>query len=97
MKESSAVESLTRITILLAKVTILFMPVSLMTGYFSAQLADTQGSYTRLTYWVAFGVVMAASLIFLIIFGILSGTQEAKPIYKSLTRTVFDAWKAMFR
>ncbi|MCJ1389178.1 hypothetical protein MMC18_002033 [Xylographa bjoerkii] len=73
IKESSAVESLTRITILLAKVTILFLPVSLMTAYFSVQIAD------------------------LTVFGKLSGTQEAKPIYQSLSRVFFNKSKAFFR
>lgn len=97
LKQSQAVERLTRITILLAKVTILFMPVSLMTGYFSTQIQDFQGIYTAKTYWVCFAVIMALSFIFLVAFGVLSGTLEGKPIYRSLTETVLDAgnlrWK----
>ncbi|KAL2043302.1 hypothetical protein N7G274_003608 [Stereocaulon virgatum] len=97
LKQSQAVERLTRITILLAKVTILFMPVSLMTGYFSTQIQDLQGIYTAKTYWVCFAVIMALSFIFLVAFGVLSGTLEGKPIYRSLTETVLDAgnlrWK----
>ncbi len=84
---------LTRITILLAKVTILFMPVSLMTGYFSVQITDLNGVYSVKTYWACFGVVMGLSLIFLIIFGKLSGTLEAKPIYRSLSETLYDSTK----
>jgi hypothetical protein len=97
LKQSQAVERLTRITILLAKVTILFMPVSLMTGYFSTQIQDLQGIYTAKTYWACFAVIMALSFIFLVAFGVLSGTLEGKPIYRSLTETVLDAgnlrWK----
>ncbi|KAL9103790.1 MAG: hypothetical protein Q9163_001199 [Psora crenata] len=61
MRQSGAVERLTRITILLAKVTILFMPVSLMTGYFSVQIADLEGVYTAKTYWVCFAVIKATN------------------------------------
>ena len=93
MKESSAVEKLTRITILLAKVTILFMPVSLMTAYFSVQIADLAGVYTHMTYWISFAVVMSLSFIFLLVFGQLSGTQESKTIYRSLSKVVYDSFK----
>lgn len=93
LKQSTAVERLTRITILLAKVTILFMPVSLMTGYFSVQIVDLQGVYTVKTYWACFGVVIALSLLFLVVFGKLSGTLEGKPIYRSLSETIYDSTK----
>ncbi|MCJ1399472.1 hypothetical protein MMC11_002674 [Xylographa trunciseda] len=97
IKESSAVESLTRITILLAKVTILFLPVSLMTGYFSVQIDDLAGRYTVVTYWTTFAVIMTLSFCFLLVFGKLSGTQEAKPIYQSLSRVFFNKSRAFFR
>ena len=91
-------ERLTRITILLAKVTILFMPVSLMTAYFSTQLSDLANLYTIKTYWICFGVIMSLSLVGLTMFGVASGTLEGKPIYRSLTQTMVDAgrgkWKA---
>lgn len=88
---------MTRITILLAKLTILFLPVSLMTGYFSVQIQDLQGVYTHTTYWVCFGVIMAISLAFLAIFGYLSGTVEGKTIYQSLTQTFVDFSKRTVR
>lgn len=98
LKESQAVERLTRITILLAKVTILFMPVSLMTAYFSTQLSDLANLYTVKTYWVCFAVIMSLSFIGLALFGLASGTLEGKPIYRSFTQTMVDAgrgkWKA---
>ena len=97
MRQSEAVEKLTRITILLAKVTILFMPVSLMTGYFSVQIADLQGVYTARTYWVCFGVIMALSVVFLLIFGVISHTLEGGLIYKSLTDVVFAVSKTVYR
>ena len=97
LKESHAVERLTRITILLAKVTILFMPVSLMTNYFSTQIEDLQGTYTFKTYWICFGVIMFLSIIFLLVFGVLSGTLEGKPIYRSLTETIIDLGRGKWR
>ena len=94
IKESSYIERLTRITILLAKVTILFLPVSLMSAYFAVPLSDVD--YTASTYWVTFVIVFILSFFILVIFGQLSGTQDAKPIYTSLTRAAFDTWQRFF-
>jgi hypothetical protein len=85
MKESQAVERLTRITILLAKVTTWFLPISLMTAYFSTQLKGLPDRYSQETYWVIFGVMSAVTIIFLSSFGYLSGTMEGPVIYRSLT------------
>ena len=90
LKQSAAVERLTRITILLAKVTILFMPVSLMTAYFSTQIVELQHTFTVVSYWISFGVIFVLSFVFLIVFGRLSDTVEGKPIYRSLTRIFYD-------
>lgn len=95
MKESQAVERLTRTTILLAKVTILFMPVSIMTAYFSTQLSDIVNKYTMKTYWICFAVIMALSFIFLALFGLISGTLEGRPIYRTFTQTVYYKGKRM--
>ncbi|KAL4976317.1 hypothetical protein BDW66DRAFT_135164 [Aspergillus desertorum] len=94
LKDSQAVEKLTRITILLAKVTILFLPVSLMTGYFSTELAGVKGVYTKVQYWVAFAVIMILSIALLVLFGWISDTVEGKPIYRSLFRTFFRKSKS---
>jgi Mg2+ and Co2+ transporter CorA len=94
LKDSQAVEKLTRITILLAKVTILFLPVSLMTGYFSTELAGVKGVYTQVQYWVAFAVIMVLSIILLVLFGWISDTVEGKPIYRSMFRTFFRKSKS---
>jgi hypothetical protein len=80
---------LTRITILLAKATILFLPVSLMTAYFSTELQGVKGGYSVATYWVAFAVILVVSIILLVIFGKASDTVEGKTIYRSLARTFF--------
>ena len=89
LKDSQAVEKLTRITILLAKVTILFLPVSLMTAYFSTELANVKGVYTVNEYWVSFGVIMFLSIVLLVVFGVASDTVEGKMIYQPLFRTFF--------
>lgn len=69
------------------------MPVSLMTAYFSIQIKELEGVYTVKTYWTAFGVIMGLSIMFLVVFGTLSGTLEGKPIYQSLTRILFESSK----
>ncbi|RHZ43210.1 uncharacterized protein CDV56_100933 [Aspergillus thermomutatus] len=93
LKDSQAVEKLTRITILLAKITILFLPVSLMTAYFSTELRGVKGVYTQTEYWVSFAVIMVLSLLVLVLFGYASGTIEGKPIYQSLSRTFISSSK----
>lgn len=89
LKDSQAVEKLTRITVLLGKGTILFLPVSLMTAYFSTQIDDLQGVYTKSDYWVSFAVIMFLSAAVLVIFGYASDTVEGRTIYRSLVRTFF--------
>ncbi|KAL9089598.1 MAG: hypothetical protein Q9165_005630 [Trypethelium subeluteriae] len=91
IKESYAVERLTRITLLLGKVTILFMPVSLMSAYFGAQLTDV--NYTALNYWISFGVIFFLSVLALIIFGAVSGTMEGKMITRPVSRVLIDMTK----
>ena len=97
LKESHAVERLTRITILLAKVTILFMPVSLMTAYFSVQVKGLANAYDSKTYWTCFAVIMSLSFVFLIIFGKLSGTLEGKPVYRSMSQAFGDLSRRAIR
>ncbi|KAF4252946.1 hypothetical protein CNMCM8714_006934 [Aspergillus fumigatus] len=92
-KYSQAVEKLTRITILLAKITILFLPVSLMTAYFSTELRGVKGVYTQTEYWISFAVIMVLSLLVLVLFGYASGTIEGRPIYQSLSRTFISSSK----
>lgn len=69
------------------------MPVSIMTGYFSTQLKDFANKYSVQTYWVCFIIIMAVSFIFLALFGLVSGTVEGKPIYRTLTQTMYDLGK----
>ncbi|EED24334.1 conserved hypothetical protein [Talaromyces stipitatus ATCC 10500] len=69
LKDSQAVEKLTRITILLAKATIMFLPVSLMSQYFSIQIPDIEGPLSLRAYWIAFAVLMVLSIGILTLFG----------------------------
>ena len=95
MKESDAVERLTRITILLAKATLLFLPVSLMTAYFSTQLDGV--NFTVAKYWIAFGVIFFISFVALLLFGRASGTVEGKMIYESLGHLVWKKAMGLMR
>ena len=94
LKESQAVEKLTRTTILLAKATILFLPLSLMTAYFSVQISDLQGVYSAKTYWFCFLVVVLLSILLLVVFGVASDTIEGRTVYQSLGRTLFHVSQA---
>lgn len=61
--DSAATARLTRSATLLAKLSVLFLPVSLMTSYFSVAIPDLQGVYTAKTYWVSFAVIMGSSFV----------------------------------
>ncbi|RAR11167.1 adp-ribosylation factor protein [Stemphylium lycopersici] len=88
IKESFSVERLTWVTLLLAKITILFTPVTLMTGYFSIQFKDK--FFEMDAYWKSFGYIFGASLALLVLFSWMSGTFEGKIITRSWTRIVYD-------
>ncbi|KAF7676714.1 adp-ribosylation factor protein [Alternaria burnsii] len=66
IKESFSVERLTWVTLLLAKITILFTPVTLMTGYFSIQFKEME--FEMRSYWQAFGIIFGASVALLVLF-----------------------------
>jgi hypothetical protein len=88
IKESFSVERLTWVTLLLAKITILFTPVTLMTGYFSIQFKDTEFEISN--YWWAFGIVFGISLLLLFAFSVFSGTLQGKIITRSWSRIALD-------
>ena len=62
-KDSAATSRLTRAATLLAKLSVLFLPVSLMTSYFSVQISDLQGVYTAREYWNSFAAIMSISFL----------------------------------
>ncbi|KAF2667478.1 hypothetical protein BT63DRAFT_480436 [Microthyrium microscopicum] len=85
IKEAFSVERLTLTTLLLTKVAILFMPVSLMTAFFSCQFFDYEFSVKA--YWRWFGGIFAVSAFGLAMFSLISGTAEdGKIITKPMTR-----------
>jgi Mg2+ and Co2+ transporter CorA len=89
IKESFSVERLTWVTLLLAKITILFTPVTLMTGFFSIQFKNVEFEVGK--YWWTFGIVFGASLGLLVAFSFFSGTFEGKKIVKrSWSRVAVD-------
>ncbi|KAH9210573.1 hypothetical protein DL95DRAFT_370770 [Leptodontidium sp. 2 PMI_412] len=67
-KDTEATARLTRSATLLAKLSVLFLPVSLMTSYFSVQIKDLEGVYTTKDYWYSFAVLMSISFLFLFFF-----------------------------
>ena len=93
LKDSQAMEKLTRMTVLLAEVTMLFLPVSLMTGYFSTQIDDLQGAYNKNDYWVSFGIIMFLTFVVLMVYGYASGTVEGAPMYQPLMKTLYRNWR----
>lgn len=80
MRESTYVEKLTRITILLSKATLLFLPVSLLTAYGS--LPDSNVSVKA--YWIAFAVLLAVTFMLILAFGVLTQTLEGSLLYVSI-------------
>jgi len=77
-------ERLTRVTLLLTKATILFLPVSLMSAYFSVDLANVQ--YTLHEYWISFAVIFFLSWIALFVFGVFSGSVQTAAFFQTLWR-----------
>ena len=84
IKESLDVERLTRITLLLTKATILFLPVSLLMAYFSIPLREAE--YGVGQFWVAFAVVFVLSWMALFAFGVFSGSVQTVDFWKGLWR-----------
>lgn len=88
IKESQDVERLTRVGLFITKATILMMPIELMTAYFGTNLDSLQYSVSQ--YWTAFAVILAASWVVLMGFGVVSGTMEnwsfVTPVLKRVRR-----------
>ena len=84
-----SVEKLTRTTILLAKATILFLPVSLLTAYFSIQVGNINQIYSLRTYWLSFLVVAVVSIVFLAAFGAAKETVKGQIEFHSLHRALW--------
>ncbi|TIA25413.1 hypothetical protein D6C81_01792 [Aureobasidium pullulans] len=83
MSQSAGVDRLTRVALLISKATILFLPLTFLTEYVSADLGVT---YSVKTYWIAFAVVLTLSWVLLMGFGVLSGTMESWSLFPPLKR-----------
>nr|POE49305.1 hypothetical protein CFP56_32455 [Quercus suber] len=88
IKESLDVEKLTRITLFLTKATFLFLPVSLVIGYFSIDLVGIE--YTVAQFWTAASIMLVLSFTALSVFGLWSGSMQSfiwlEPIRLRLAR-----------
>ncbi|KAK7727029.1 hypothetical protein SLS57_003059 [Botryosphaeria dothidea] len=91
IKESLSVERLTRITLLLGKATLLFMPVSIMAAYFSCQFQGVE--FTVAQFWTWFGIIVGISILAIFGFSVISGTLEGKMMAQSFTRHVMNISK----
>jgi hypothetical protein len=84
LRETESVERLTRVAILLTKFAFVFVPMSLITGYFSMQLSDLQGVYTQKDFWGTTGVILALTIIVLLVIGRATDTLESLMIWKGV-------------
>jgi hypothetical protein len=92
-KDSEQSARLTRSATLLAKLSVLFLPVSLLTGYFSIQVADLEGVYTVKDYWYAFAVLMCISFMFLFFFArLLMWVSESLDARVKMVSLECKAW-----
>ena len=53
---------------MLAKLTVFFLPISVMTSYFSVQIEDLYVYWTGQMYWYAFAVIASVSFVSLFFF-----------------------------
>ena len=81
-------ERFTRAALVLTKITILFLPINVMSSYFSADFVDTQ--FTVRSFWTVFGIVLGSSLILIFAFGAYSGTMEEDLNHKPLSKRLWD-------
>jgi hypothetical protein len=53
----------------IAKLNLFFLPLGLMTAYFSIQVPDLMGVYSGTTYWMCFLVISSLSFAAMFFFG----------------------------
>lgn len=53
---------------MLAKLSVFFLPISFMTSYFSVQIPELTGGYTKWTYWGSFAVIAGVSFMSIFFF-----------------------------
>ncbi|KAI1244097.1 hypothetical protein MGN70_013966 [Eutypa lata] len=68
-KDSQATAKLNRSATLLAKLSVFFLPISFMTGYFGVEITDLNQYWTSETYWYSFAGIASISFLSLFFFG----------------------------
>ncbi|KAL7276719.1 hypothetical protein RUND412_000300 [Rhizina undulata] len=87
LRESKAVEQMTRMTTLLTKFAFVFLPLSLLTGYFSMVLTDL----TTKVFWGTAAALVVITILFLWTIGKYSGTVDMGIVWKAF-REVWFGW-----
>ncbi|TGJ72005.1 hypothetical protein EYR41_003923 [Orbilia oligospora] len=77
-RETQAVEKLTLLSVTLAKVTIIFLPLSLIMAYFSMDVEGITGRSTKKDFWITASVALFLTLCFLLLTNRLSKALERK-------------------
>lgn len=87
-KQTSAVEKMTRVAILFAGATILFLPLTLLTGFFSMSIPGMSDSWKPVHFWGSSGV--AILIIIFVLIGVVKysvavetvklGTRKARAV-----------------
>ncbi|KAK6340515.1 hypothetical protein TWF696_008841 [Orbilia brochopaga] len=75
-RETQAVEKLTLLSVALAKVTIVFLPLSLIMAYYSMDVEGITGHSTKRDFWVSVGVALFLTLFFLLMINRLSKAMQ---------------------
>ncbi|KAF3932193.1 hypothetical protein ABW20_dc0109393 [Dactylellina cionopaga] len=76
-RETKAVEKLSLLSVALAKVTIVFLPISIVMAYFGMNDVDgISGEYDYRNFWTAAGVAVGLTFLFLFFVGGFRGTFE---------------------
>ena len=87
-KQTSAVEKLTRVAILFAGATILFLPLTLLTGFFSMDIVDMKDRWREVHFWGSSGVAILITVLLLVavikysaaVQSVQLGTQRVKAV-----------------
>jgi hypothetical protein len=97
-KDSEATARLTRAATLLAKLSVLFLPISFLTSYFSTQINDLQHTFTAKNYWYSFAVIMTGSFFALFFFSrlLMYVTETLDAWTKNLTQKVSQYFASVF-
>ncbi|KAK0273163.1 hypothetical protein LTR54_008853 [Friedmanniomyces endolithicus] len=91
LRDTLAMEKLTKVALLITKATLLFLPVSLMSAYFGLSLGG--GEYTVVEYWLYFAVVLVCSWVGLVGFGVINGSAQTVDFLRGLWAGVRRIWK----